>query len=183
MSDEESKEFNYKLVILGDPAVGKTSLINKFVDASFMEDYHPTLGVNIVIKDIHLENVSGITRLIIWDIAGQDQYELTRNLFFQGSVGAFLAYDKTRLSTFDSIRPKWFKEFKEYGIKDAPFIIIANKLDLHESHQVSLEKGLELSKELGALDFIETSAKSGENVENAFQRLVRRILKSHGVNV
>jgi small GTP-binding protein len=183
MRDEESKEFNLKLVILGDPAVGKTSLINKYVEASFKEDYHPTLGVNIIIKDIILENVTNTVRLILWDIAGQDKYELTRNMFFQGSAGAFLVYDKTRLSTFDSIRSKWLKEFRRYGIKYAPFIIIANKLDLHEYHQVPLETGLELSKELGATDFIETSAKSGENVENAFQTLVRRILHNYGENI
>ena len=183
MSDEQSNEFNLKLVILGDPAVGKTSLINKYVEASFKEDYHPTLGVNIIIKDINLENVTSIIRLILWDIAGQNKYDLTRNMFFQGSAGAFLVYDKTRLSTFDSIKPKWLKEFRQYGIKDAPFIIIANKLDLQDSHRVSLEKGLELSKELGAIDFIETSAKSGENVENAFQTLVHKILQNYGENV
>ena len=85
MSDEELKEWNLKLVILGDPAVGKTSLINKYVSASFKENYQPTLGVNIVIKDINIKNVHDIVRLTLWDIAGQDKYELTRNMFFQGA--------------------------------------------------------------------------------------------------
>ncbi len=176
-------EWGLKLVILGDPAVGKTSLIDKYLTRSFKEDYQPTLGVNIIIKDISLEQVDGVVRLILWDIAGQDKYELSRNMFFQGAAGAFLVYDITRKDTFNNISNKWLKEFKQYALKDAPFILIGNKIDMVDSILVNTDEGLKLSDQIDAIDFIKTSAKTGEKVEIAFLTLVNRILKNYGVEL
>ena len=179
----ETKKWALKLTVLGDSAVGKTSLINKYITDSFSSNYQPTLGVNILTKDLRFEANNSEIRLLLWDLAGQDKYELTRKMFFQGSVGSLLIYDKTRYSTFERISSKWLKDFKEYGRPDGVYILIGNKLDLKYTMKISSEEGRKLSEEINAADFIETSAKYGENVEKAFQNLVSSVLSKSGVQL
>jgi Ras-related protein Rab-6A len=176
MEEDKKRSWALKLAILGDAAVGKTSLINKYITDSFNENYQPTLGVNIVTKDIRIEEINSNVRLLLWDIAGQAKYELTRKMFFQGCSGALFVYDKTRYSTFEHITSKWVEDFIKFGKPDGVYILIGNKLDLKDSTKVSSEEGKSLSREINAADFIETSAKYGENVEKAFIKLVLHII-------
>ena len=161
MGDNKNKEWALKLALLGDPAVGKTSLINKYITNSFKENYQPTLGVNIVSKYITIEEMHSRIRLLLWDIAGQDKYELTRQNFFKGCVGALLVYDLTQYSSFDQIKIKWLEDFKKFSRPDGVYILIGNKSDLKGSIKVSYEEGKSLSQEINAAEFIETSAKYG----------------------
>jgi len=181
MGDDKKRQWALKLALLGDPAVGKTSLIDKYITDSFNENYQPTLGVNIVTKDIKLEEINSDIRLLLWDIAGQAKYELTRKMFFQGCSGALFVYDKTRYSTFENITSKWLEDFIKFGKPDGVYLLIGNKLDLKDSIKVSSEEGKLLSQKINATEFIETSAKYGENVEMAFKKLVLHILKKSGV--
>lgn len=181
MTEKDKRKWALKLTVLGDAAVGKTSLIKKYITGSFDLNYHPTLGVDITLKDIDLSEINSEVRLILWDIAGQDKYELTRKMFFQGCVGALLVYDVTRNSTFENITSKWLNDFKQYGQPNGIFILIGNKIDMEGSVKIQSEDGLKLSKELKAIDFIETSAKYGDNVEKAFKKLVMSVLNIFGV--
>jgi small GTP-binding protein len=184
MTTEETnfdREFVYKIVILGDAAVGKTSLINRFVENSFSEDYRATLGANIVRKDVNLNNTK--VRLIMWDLAGQEKYQVVRSMYFQGCQGALLVYDVTRYSTFDSINSKWLRDFKKYVKKEGVYILIGNKSDLTNQRTVTVERGKEIANKIKASHFIETSAKMGENIEEAFSLLVNQILNNHGVEI
>ncbi|MFW9876195.1 MAG: Rab family GTPase, partial [Candidatus Thorarchaeota archaeon] len=183
MGNNKKREWALKLAVLGDPAVGKTSLINKYITGSFKENYTPTLGVNIVSKDIKLEEFNSKIRLLLWDIAGQDKYELTRRSYFQGCVGALLIYDISRYSTFEHITTKWLEDFKKFSTSNGVYILIGNKSDLSDSMKVSYEEGKSLSQDINAAEFIETSAKYGDNVEEAFKKLVLFILKKNGVNL
>ena len=179
--DRELREFVFKIVIIGDAAVGKTSLINQFVEGSFQEDYKPTLGANIVRKDVNLDNAR--VRLIMWDLAGQEKYRVVRSMYFQGCQGALLVYDVTRYNTLESINNKWLKDYKKHVKKKGAFILIGNKTDLQDQIAVPTEKGKELATKIKASDFIETSARLGENIEEAFSLLVNQILSNHGVNI
>ncbi|MFX0006444.1 MAG: Rab family GTPase [Promethearchaeota archaeon] len=184
MTTEETnfdREFVYKIVILGDAAVGKTSLINRFVENSFSEDYRATLGANIVRKDVNLNNTK--VRLIMWDLAGQEKYQVVRSMYFQGCQGALLVYDVTRYSTFDSINSKWLRDFKKFVKKEGAYILIGNKSDLADQRTVTKERGKEIANKIKASHFIETSAKMGENIEEAFSLLVNQILNNHGVEI
>ena len=104
-----------KLVLLGDAAVGKTSLIDMYAHHRFKEDYKPTLGVNIVVKEI--DKVDAQIRLIIWDIAGQAKYVLSRKMFFRGVVGALFVYDATRDESFQNIAEQIFSPLLAHGTK------------------------------------------------------------------
>lgn len=173
-----------KLVLLGDPAVGKTSLINQYVEHTFENDYKPTLGVNIISKEINLEEINlkglrGSAKVVIWDIAGQDKYEFSRKMFFQGCVGALLVYDTTRNSSFKNIKHKWLQDFKEFGELNSVFILIANKIDLNDLKTVPTETGREFAESIEACDFIETSAKDGTNVDEVFKKLIYKILSDY----
>ena len=180
---EEIKEYVFKIVILGDEAVGKTSLINQYVEETFQEDYKPTLGANIIRKDVVVEKINSKVRLILWDLAGQEKYNVIRSMYFQGCVGALLVYDVTRSPTFESINAKWLEDFKKYIKKEGAYVLIGNKIDLKEQRVVSTERGQMLAKQIKASDFVETSAKYGDNVEKAFKNLVYQILRNFGETI
>ncbi len=183
MVEGDKRKWAIKLTVLGDQAVGKTSLIDKYITNSFNQNYQPTLGVNIVTKDIRIQEDNSEIRLLLWDIAGQDKYELTRQMFFQGCAGTLLVYDMTRYSTFQRIASKWLEDFKNYGRLDGVYLLIGNKSDLKDSIKVSSEEGKLFSKKIEAVEFIETSAKYGENVEKAFKTIVSHVLRKSGVKI
>jgi small GTP-binding protein len=174
-----TRQFILKLIVLGDAAVGKTSLINRYIDQSFQEDYKPTLGVNILTKDLFIEEFNFSTRLILWDLAAQDKYALSRALFFQGCSGALFVFDLTRPSTFSNITSVWHDDFLKFSnnTEGNNYLLIGNKSDLEDSRMIPEEEGIELSKQLDSIEYIETSAKYGANVEDTFKKLVFHILR------
>ncbi|GAB4322303.1 MAG: Rab family GTPase [Promethearchaeota archaeon] len=178
------KEFVFKLAVIGSYATGKTSLINRYVDQTFKEDYKPTLGASIIAKEVQLASPDGeveyLIRLVLWDIAGQEKYESVRSMYFQGCQGAILVYDITRVPTFREIESKWLDDFRTHASPNANFILIGNKTDLENLRNVSTEEGRALAEKIKASAFVETSAKTGENVSFVFERIVRDILRKQG---
>ena len=182
MTDLDIKQWTFKILLLGDMAVGKTSLINRYIEHSFSFDYLPTLGVNIISKDIEIEQIGSLIRLIFWDIAGQDKYEKCRQAYYEGCAGALLVYDLTRDDTFMNIESKWLEDLQKNIRKKCDFLLIGNKVDLKDNRVVSYEESEKLAKNINAIDFLETSALNGENVESAFLKLVYQILKQYRVD-
>ena len=177
MSKEKKKEYVLKIAILGDAGVGKTSLVNQYVSHTFKSDYRGTLGVAIIKKDVELTDINAYVRLLLWDIAGQDHYEKTRKKYYEGCTGALLVYDMTRFRSFENIENKWYDDFKNHIKSDVPYILIGNKSDLDDERVVNKDNALELASKLNAIEFLETSAKNGSNVEEAFLKLVRKIIQ------
>ena len=171
-------ELIFKLAILGNSAVGKTSLISQYIHHKFEQDYHPSLGVNIIIKDMNVEEKNAHVKMILWDIAGQEKYDLSRKAFFQGCVGALFVYDVTRPGSFKDIESKWLKELTEFGNKNTAYLLIGNKNDLIKEKMVSTQDGEKLAIKMKASEFIETSAKHGNNVEKAFKTLVLSVISN-----
>lgn len=180
MTDIQMRQWTFKILVLGDMAVGKTSLINQYIEHTFLEDYRPTLGVNIISKDIEIKQIGSLIRLIFWDIAGQDKYENCRQAYYEGCSGALLVYDITRHDTFINIESKWLKDLLNNIKKKCDFILLGNKVDLKDNRVVSYEEGKDLANKIRAIDFIETSALNGENVDKAFLKLVQTVLREYG---
>jgi small GTP-binding protein len=178
----EMSRWIFKLVLLGDHAVGKTSLINQYVEQKFEEDYKPTIGVSIVKTSVILEKIETKVSLLLWDIAWQEKYEKYRKYYFEGCVGALLVYDITKQDSLKNIKSKWHSDFNKYTeAKNSAYLLIGNKSDLESERNVDNDDGKDLANEINAADFIETSAKYGDNVEKVFLRLVQKVLANYDV--
>ena len=163
-----------KLVVIGDGAVGKTSLIVRHVDKRFIEEYKPTIGFDIALKTMKIEEGGIEAELLIWDIAGQAIFEKIREEYLQGTNGALILFDLTRKETYDHVND-WLKELTNYAGK-VPFVLIGNKADLTDQRAVSEDEGRHLMSKTEAIEYIETSAKTGQKVEDAFEKIIKKVL-------
>lgn len=179
---EASRRWQFKICVIGDGYVGKTSVRRKYLGQGFRSNYIPSLGVDFAQKTVMHGDDS--VRLVIWDIAGQTQFQSLRRRYYEGCSGLVLVYSVVDRESFDSVT-KWLVEAKGY-MKDLPtLIIIGNKIDLRSYHPrddiISYEEGLEFTKKISErLEtpsiFIETSALTGENIDKAFDQLTRMMI-------
>ena len=181
---EEDIRSKRKVVLIGDPMVGKTSLIRKFVFDAFSDDYITTIGTKISRKSINFDN-SGNGKniqltLMIWDIMGQTSTKLNPESAFYGTKGALITCDLTRHDTLDKV-PTYVQELKKI-VYNIPIIFIGNKYDLTSEIQIDPKELGEISKDFNSPYFI-TSAKSGENVESVFNNIGKLMLKKQGIDV
>lgn len=177
----EKKKF--KITLLGEGAVGKTSLRKNFLGETFDRDYMMTLGADFATKTIEVDDYE--VTLIIWDLAGQPRFSVVREGFYQGTRGALLVFDITRPDTYEQLS-SWVRELlKNNKDKKVPLVLIGNKNDLRGSLHTTIpeEYGEKYAEALSQwsgynIPYIETSAKYGDNVEKAFENLIRQIIKS-----
>ncbi|MBD3212345.1 MAG: GTP-binding protein [Candidatus Lokiarchaeota archaeon] len=169
------RDYYLKVIILGESAVGKTSLVLRFVSNRFMEDYRSTIGTNIYMKEIRLSN-GHIYNLNLWDIAGQERWARMRHKYYKGGQGAIIVGDLTRPPTFAQIRDFWIPDLRKF-LSDIPILLVGNKSDLDQT--INDKEIEDLKEEIGAMHKIITSAKTGENVETAFKMLTREITKEN----
>ncbi len=170
--------YNFKIVVIGDTGVGKTSLINQFITHKFKKDYISTIGVNILIKDLEIKKDQNDykVQLMFWDIGGQEKYTNVRHMFYHGTNGAIIVYDVTRLATFRAVYD-FLKDLENTIQKKVPFIILGNKIDLVDMRHIEQEEGEKLKDTTGAIAFFETSAKTGVSVEESFRLIAQACLK------
>ncbi|NVM55193.1 MAG: GTP-binding protein [Candidatus Helarchaeota archaeon] len=173
------RQFNFKIVVIGDKGVGKTSLINKYILNKFERDYISTIGVNILLKDMQLEKdqITYICQLMFWDVGGQEKFGNVRHMFYRGANAALLVYDLTRPASF-LMMPDFLQDLEDTLQKKIPFVILGNKVDLGEMRHVERENAEKLMETSQALAFFETSAKTGANVEESFKRIAEVCLRN-----
>jgi small GTP-binding protein len=164
--------YEFKILLVGDPAVGKTSLILKYVENRFEREYKASIGVDFAYKIIELEDK--VARLIIWDIASQERFGPYRSSFYKQTDGAMLVFDLTRPETLEAIEA-WMREIREHA-GDVEILLIGNKADLKKKREI---KKSEIQKwvERYGCSFVETSAMSGDMVEDAFLMLTKQIIE------
>jgi small GTP-binding protein len=165
-----------KILLLGDGAVGKTSLIRRFVVDKFSDDYITTIGTKVTKKDLRIEAPGRATDLtfMIWDVLGQKGYKGIQESSFQGAKGALLVYDVTRHETAESLQDYWIPHL--LPITNAiPIVLVGNKVDLAASRREAQEGLDELKEELCVPGFL-SSAKLGQNVEAGFLALAKSII-------
>ena len=168
----ERQEMIYKIIVIGDPAVGKTSLLTNFCGDKFQYEYVPTVGVNITKQKVTVKNDMGKDTdiyLMIWDVAGQPQFYMLHRPYFNGADGMILTYDVTRSSSFSNVN-NWYSTAVKYGLSGVPRVLIGNKIDLKDEKKIILPMAEHLSQKLNA-PFFETSAMTGENVAEMFIKI------------
>lgn len=159
-----------KICMIGSFAVGKTSLVNRFVRSIFSEKYLTTIGVKIDKKLVDVDNIN--INLILWDIHGEDDYEQIQMSYLRGASGYLLVADGTRKYTLDKAYELKRRVESEYG--ELPFILVINKKDLKEELEIS-DKDKNIVQEYG-WNIMFTSAKTGEGVEEVFEELARKLI-------
>lgn len=167
----------FKVIIVGPSAVGKTSLLNRFVHNEFELKYKMTIGVDFLTKIIEYEPPK-IAKLHIWDIGGQERFKFLHRSFYEGAQGALLVFDLSRQHTYSGMKT-WLSEMRSIMNKDIPKVIIGNKSDLiPEIGQIVDRTEAENYAKSEKCLYKETSAKTGDNVEKAFLALTKNMVSN-----
>ncbi|MBD3254627.1 MAG: GTP-binding protein [Candidatus Lokiarchaeota archaeon] len=168
-------EFRIKLVVIGDPGVGKTSLVRRFISDHFSSDYRASIGTTIYTKKLTLSIESSTVDVVlqIWDIAGQERWAQMRDAYYMGSHGALIVGDLTRKHTFEQIENFWVPDLLKNCDK-VYMLLLANKKDLETRIELDLLK--DLKKRISASSFFLTSAKENQKVEEAFEFISKEII-------
>ena len=177
ITDRSMIDYQFKIVVVGDPTVGKTSLILRYTDNAFRRSYVSTMGVHVSNKIFKTED-STIIQLVLWDVGGQERFKIMRRQFYQGSDAIFLVFDLTNPDSFGNI-PIWFSDIKKninLPEEEIMGFIIGNKKDL-ENRQISADGAQKLAEKFN-LKYLETSALSGDNVDHAFTTLAKQLFES-----
>jgi small GTP-binding protein len=171
------REIRYKIIIAGNPEVGKTSIIKKYNTNKFEKKYISTVGFQISTKEVNFNpknsNKPEKIQLLIWDIAGQPQFHLIREKFYEGASGAIFVFDVTNRPAFFQIK-NWIEECFKHVSGSIPCILVGNKIDLTEERVIITPQAHNLAEKFG-FKYIETSAKTGKNIKNLFHLLVHDI--------
>lgn len=162
-----------KILLLGDGAVGKTSLVHRFVEGVFSERYKATIGVDIFSKNVSTAN--GDVELQLWDLSGQAHFSAVRSKFYNKADGALLVFDLTNKKTFENL-DSWLTETKNGVGAEIPMFILGNKMDLSDIISVQ-DQEVEGYANQHSWQWAKSSAKTGENVEQAFLSIASVVMK------
>ncbi len=164
-------QYKFKITLFGPGGVGKTSLLLRYIKDYFSDDLKKTIGSNFLIKDVEIDNKS--VRLLLWDIGGQPQFHKLRTIYFKGSNAALGVFDLSSNQSLLKI-PGWISSIKKTVKKAIPMLLLGNKVDLER--EVDRLEAEDLAKKLSC-EYLETSAKTGENVEVAFEKIAKACLE------
>jgi Ras-related protein Rab-11A len=170
---QEFQQYTFKVVVLGDAAVGKTSLVRQHAKGKFEFDAKATVGVEVTTKHYKLEG-GLLLSLSIWDVAGQEFSSSIRHQYYQGASAGILVFDLTRPESFWHVKT-WYVDLRDNLQQKVPVVLIGNKKDLPDQRAVTDSEIMELADGYG-FKYFETSAMTGENVDRAFYNLVAQII-------
>ncbi|MHA1734650.1 MAG: Rab family GTPase, partial [Promethearchaeota archaeon] len=177
-------DYKYKLLLLGDTGVGKTSLIIRFVENKFKGDYRPTIGLNLLTHEYRpAANPRASLRFVMWDVGSQEYFKRVRRIYYEGADVAFVVFDLTSEESLSNV-PAWKEELlanvgtrSDGTPRPCPVVLVGNKNDLDVKRVVRREDAARVAGEIGAFAYLETSAKTGEHVDDAFALVAYRLLE------
>ena len=168
------KNYIFKILIIGNASVGKTSLLRRYVNGMFDESTIMTVGVDFFTKEIIYDNTHCLLQL--WDLGGQERFRYLLDNFVMGARGALLLFDLTRMPIIEDIL-EWVNTARLHDM-NLPIILIGTKLDLEDLIAVEDEDALNVKNTFNMIDYIKTSAKTGYNVEEVFEIMVKELIKT-----
>ena len=176
MSEEYKYDFKFKLVVIGDGEVGKSSLIQKYTSGSFNTEYIKTIGAQFSRYERVVDNIR--SKLFLWDIAGQKEFSFMRQTFYNGTSGVIIVFDLSKPETLDSVL-EWYNDVSKYcGM--LPTIVFGNKSDLLENpDEYDETKIKEIMAKYEFLGFYKTSAKTGAHVQDSFNKIIDNLIKNY----
>ena len=177
---DNTSESVYKVLLLGDSTVGKTCFLMRYTDNTFQEIHMSTIGLDYRLKTMTLNSGKQV-KVQIWDTAGQDRFRAITKNYYKGAHGIILIYDVTNQLTFENVT-NWINQIKEEASDKVTIFLVGNKIDDVENRKIQTESGKNLAENF-QLQFYETSAKTGENVEKTFQALVEKIDEISLINI
>ena len=163
---------SFKVVLIGETGVGKTSIITQFIDQTFQEDLQTTTGGTFSTKSVQCDN-GKVLKFEIWDTAGQERYRSLATMFYKDANAAIMVYDVTRKETFEELKNYWAGQVKDNAPEKIILVIAGNKSDLIEQETVDEGEARNFAKELNAI-FISTSAKISEGINNLFEVIAKK---------
>ncbi|KAJ7541404.1 hypothetical protein O6H91_10G058100 [Diphasiastrum complanatum] len=166
-----SEDYLFKVVLMGDSAVGKSNLLSRYVRNEFSVNTKATIGVEFQTQSMEIDGKE--VKAQIWDTAGQERFRAVTSAYYRGAMGALIVYDISRRQTFESVL-RWLEELRVYSDASVVTMLVGNKCDLAHLREVSVEEGTALA-EAESLFFIETSALDSTNVKSAFQTVIKEI--------
>ncbi|KAJ3448747.1 ras and ef-hand domain-containing protein [Anaeramoeba flamelloides] len=177
MSDSEIEDYDYlvKLLMVGDSACGKTSILLRFSEDKYNKNMPSTIGVDFREKTKTISNNKKV-KFSVWDTAGQERFRTLTSSYYRGAQGIILVYDVTRRETFENLED-WINEIDMYSSSDVKIMLIGNKIDLKEEEDITKEEGLEFARKHQMM-FIQTSAKTKEGIIQAFDELAMQTIDS-----
>jgi len=172
-----SSNYVYKLSLIGDEGVGKTSMVQRYVHDIFKKDYRATIGTFISKKECKFHELETSVRFMIWDLAGQQQFSRLWPDYLTDSRAGIIVFDITNRSSFENVR-NWYKIISEVASPNLVLILVGNKVDLADSRTVSSEEGIKLGEKFG-IPYMETSAKTNENINDVFEWIALQIINKN----
>lgn len=169
--EEQTEDYLFKIVLIGDSAVGKSNLLARYARNEFYPNSKSTIGVEFQTQTMEIDGKE--IKAQIWDTAGQERFRAVTSAYYRGAVGALVVYDISRRQTFDNIS-RWLDELHSHSDMNVVTVIVGNKTDLMDAREVSTEEGAALA-EAQNIYFVETSALDSTNVQLAFQTVVKEI--------
>lgn len=170
--NKQDYDVAFKILIIGDSGVGKSSILLRFDEDKFNNHFLSTIGIDFRSKIIPIEKTR--IKLQLWDTSGQERFKSITNAYYRGASGVILVYDVDNLESFAHIH-HWLDSVKQYASKNIIKILVANKIDLER--KITKEMGIELAKELD-MEFFEVSAKDGKQINEIFDNLAKQCLKN-----
>ncbi|XP_038610597.1 ras-related protein Rab-19 [Tachyglossus aculeatus] len=170
---DEAFDYLFKIILVGDSNVGKTSVVHRFIAGLYAEKQHNTIGVDFAVRSLDIQGKK--VKIQVWDTAGQERFRTITQSYYRSAHAAIITYDLTRRSTFESV-PHWIYEMEKYGAANLVLMLIGNKCDLPEERQVLFEDACTLAEKHGLLAVLETSAKDSRNVDEVFTLMARELV-------
>lgn len=169
---EDSFDYLFKIVLIGDPGVGKTCIVQRFKKGTFVERHGSTIGVDFTMKTVVVDTKK--VKLQVWDTAGQERFRTITQSYYRSANAVVITYDITKKDTFKNV-VRWTEDVKKYAPANVIKLLVGNKTDIAENREVTLEEARSCAAHYNMIDALEASAKDATNIENAFLRVAREL--------